>query len=215
MDSFAEVWWQAMPLSLLLSFGDLKSCMRYISENPIVDEAFVRTHPEFCWDNEALSRKYADQELQTQAVPVPVRWDIVAQNLHEYDIWYLCKYGIITAKDIQLYPSIPWSFWALSENPSLTWDIVTAFPDAYWEYDLVLRNPMPYWRQRWECDRARDRIHTRTHTIKEELMLVTAQTGYYFRCCKSAEELAEDELMPADLEAWKTAYPVSFKSPWT
>ena len=216
MESFAEVWWNAMPLSLLLAFGDLKSCMRYISENPIIDEAFVRTHPEFCWDTEVLSRKYANQEQESHTHAIPVRWDLVAQNPYVYDIWQLCKEGIVTVKDIQRHPSIPWSFWALSENPSLTWEIVEAFPDAYWEYDLVLRNPMPHWHRRWECDRECKRIQTRTRTFKEELMMITGQTGYYFRCCKSAEELAEDdELTLAEVEVWKTAYPVSFRSPWS
>lgn len=212
MNSFADIWWHTMPLSLLLEFGDLKSCMRYISENPIVDEAFVRTHPDFRWDRDGLSRNPSMQGIAGPTIrAIPVRWDLVAQNPHEYDIWDLCKRGIVTVQDIHCYHWIPWTFWALSENPSLTWDHILAFPNAHWEYDLVLRNPMTHWREQWE----RDIAQGRTRVFKEELMMVTGQTGYYFRCCKSAEELAEEELTTADLELWKRMYPVSFRSPWS
>lgn len=193
--SFCELWWDTMPLSVLMGPQlDIDEAMHYISENPVLDENFVRTHPNFCWDAYALFRNpslhQGVQMLYTQpTVCLP-----------------------ISVSFMQASTNVPWDFGRLSSNLYITWEHVKAFPNAPWDYEALLKNPMPVWKEAWE---SQNRTQVRTRDIHEELVVVTGQTGYYFRCCKSKEELEQDdELTEKDLDDFRIRYPVSFRSPW-
>ena len=43
------------------------------------------------------------------------------------------------------HPDKPWDWWAVSENPNITWDIVTTNPDEPWNWGGLCLNPSITW----------------------------------------------------------------------
>ncbi len=161
--SFCKVWWKSIPAWVLMGPNmDLQESMSIVSENPVLDEAFVRAHPEFLWDAKGLSRNpsLSERFLQKLGIPKEVKvheqprlleidWDsIVSTPEIEWDMKMFSRSARVSIHDLWRYPLV-WDFAELSQNPSLTWDHVRAFPEKPWDYERLLRNPMSAWKEQW------------------------------------------------------------------
>ncbi len=141
-----------MPLQVLLGPSlDMTESMRLLSENPVIDEAFVRTHSDFCWDREALARNSGFQTgIQKCPTLLQIDWKEVASTPEiDWDMRRLSREASVSVRDVQRFPLLGWDFGELSRNPCLTWEHVKAFPETSWDYERLLRNPMSVWKQEW------------------------------------------------------------------
>ena len=41
---------------------------------------------------------------------------------------------------LELFPDRPWSWYCLSENPNLTWEIIKESPDGEWDWEKLSYN---------------------------------------------------------------------------
>jgi hypothetical protein len=152
--TFSEVWWDTMPLHVLLGPNmDLQESMRLLSENSVLDETFVSSHPEFQWCPEAILRR----PLLSQTTPtlLKIDWSQVASTPEiEWDMQRLSREAHVSVRDLKRFPLLDWDFEELSRNLSLTWAHIQAFPEKSWDYERLLRNPMPVWREAWLQEQA-------------------------------------------------------------
>ncbi len=141
-----------MPLQVLLGPSlDMRESMRLLSENPVLDKAFVSAHPDFCWDTEALARNSGFQTgIQKTPSLLRLDWKEVASTPEiEWDMRRLSREAYVSVRDVQRFPLLGWDFGELSRNPCLTWEHVKAFPETSWDYERLLRNPMSVWKDEW------------------------------------------------------------------
>ena len=64
----------------------------------------------------------------------------------EWSWFWLSENPNITWDIVQKNPQIPWDWYWLSTNPNITWDIVQANPDKKWSWIGLSRNPNITWK---------------------------------------------------------------------
>lgn len=173
-DKFREEWEEHW-FQYILKYNDGRWNWRELSRNPNVSVHLMSAHVGFNWDlrNFYMVRLHSKMDTYKQhhyydllslVNSKDITWeDIKNGQSSDYDWYEICKnpeimnWKIFNTEFQYAWKRSAWS--GISENPSVTWEIIQKNPSSRWDWPHVSKNPNISWKnvqevpyQLWDWD---------------------------------------------------------------